>query len=195
MRELPRVFPPYPRYMANTGSSFAWAIHYLHPFDRRIAGQRDANGGIFRACLDFASMGWAIGNSVGTALACPGAPVVCITGDGTLLMRGQEITVAAQEKLPVVFVLLNDSALGMFKHGQRLAGAERIGFELSKVDLASSARAMGAEAYTIHTPLDLPALDTEEICQRQGPTLLDVRIDPKEVPPMGTRMRTLSGPR
>ena len=107
-------------------------------------------------------------------------------------MSGQEITVAVAEKLAVIFVVLNDAALGMVKHGQRLGGAEQIGFELPAVDFCAMAKAMGADAYTIRSPQDLLALDSKAICTRSGPTLLDVHIDPEEVPPMGVRMKALA---
>jgi acetolactate synthase-1/2/3 large subunit len=191
MRELPRLFPPHTRYLADTGSSFAWAIHYLHPFDRRISGKRDARGGGCRVCLEFASMGWAIGSAVGTALVRRGDPVVCITGDGSLLMNGQEITVAIQEQLPVVIVVLNDGALGMVKHGQRLGGAEQTAFELPHANYAQFAKSLGAGSYIVRSPQDLLKLDIKKICARAGPTLLDVRVDPEEVPPIGVRMRGL----
>lgn len=187
MRELSNLFPPNTRYLADTGASFAWATHYLHPYDRRLAGKRDAHGGLFRAALEFASMGWAIGSSIGTALARPGNPVVCITGDGSVLMNGQEITVATQEKLPVVFVVLNDGGYGMVKHGQRLTGAENIGTEIPETDFAAFAKAMGVESHVINSPDDLLSLDIAAICNRQGPTLLDVRIDRDEVPPISVR--------
>jgi acetolactate synthase I/II/III large subunit len=192
MRELTSLFPPSTRFLADTGNSVAWAIHYLHPFDRRIAGHRQAYGGVFRSCLEFASMGWAIGSAIGTALACPGSPVVCITGDGSLLMSGQEITVAIQERLPVIYVVLNDASLGMVRHGQRLAGAEAIGCELPEADYAAFARAMGAQAHVIRSPQDLLALDIRAMCTRPGPTLLDVRIDPEEMPPIESRIKTLA---
>lgn len=187
MRELPNLFPAHTHYLADVGNSFAWAIHYLHPYDRRIAGRRDAKGGLFRATLDFAPMGWAIGSAVGTALAHPGEPVVCITGDGAMLMSGQEITVAIQEELPVIYVVLNDNAFGMVKHGQRMTGAEPIAFDLPKVDFAQFAKAMGAQAFTINSAEDLIKLDGAAICRRPGPTLLDVRIDAEAIPPIGGR--------
>lgn len=136
-------------------------------------------------------MGWAIGAAVGTSLGCPTNPVVCVTGDGSLLMSGQEITVAVQERLPVIFIVLNDSALGMVKHGQRLTGAESIGFELPAVDYCAFAKAMGAAAFTIRSLQDLLDLDVDAMCNRAGPTLLDARIDPEEVPPMTVRLRGL----
>ncbi|ROR32017.1 thiamine pyrophosphate-binding protein [Inmirania thermothiophila] len=193
MTELTRLFPPSTRYFADTGSSLAWTIHYLHPYDRRVAGRRDAHGGLYRTCVNFASMGWAIGASVGAAVGARGTPVVCIVGDGAMLMSGQEITVALQERVPVVFVVLNDGALGMVKHGQRLGGAERIGTELPETDFAAMARAMGVPGHVIRSPQDLEALDVAAICARPGPTLLDVRIDPEEIPPMGKRVRVLQG--
>jgi acetolactate synthase I/II/III large subunit len=191
MRELATIFPPNTQFLADSGNSLAWAIHYLHPFDRRLAGQRTWHAGTFHIALEFASMGWAIGAAVGTALGFLGNPVVCITGDGSLLMSGQEITVAVQEKLPVIFVILNDAALGMVKHGQRLATAEPIGFELPEIDYCAYAKAMGAAGYIIRSPQDLSDLDVSEICKRGGPTLLDVRIDREEVPPIGIRIKVL----
>lgn len=182
MRELPRLFPIHTRYLADTGTSFAWATHYLHPF----------TSGVYRVGMGFGAMTWAIGGAVGAALGCPGTPVVCITGDGSFLMSGQEMTVAVAEKLPVIFVVLNDQALGMVKHGQRLAGAEQVGCNITEVDFCMIARSMGAAAHTIRSPQDLAALDIEAICKRQGPTLLDVHIDPTEVPPIGVRMKALS---
>lgn len=191
MRDLTRLFPPNTHYLVDSGNSLSWAIHYLHPHDRRLAGRRVVNSSIFWTCLEFASMGWSIGAAIGTALAKPGAPVVCLTGDGSLLMSGQEITVAVDLKLTVIFVVLNDSALGMVKHGQRLAGAEAVGFELPQADLAAMARALGAEGIVIESPRDMDALDIGEICARPGPTLLDVRVDRDEIPPMASRIRML----
>lgn len=85
MRELPRVLPSNTYYLADSGASLSWAIHYLHPYDRRMSGRRDGRGGLFHAVTEFASMGWAIGSAVGAALARPGDPVACITGDGSML--------------------------------------------------------------------------------------------------------------
>jgi acetolactate synthase-1/2/3 large subunit len=106
-------------------------------------------------------------------------------------MNGQEITVAVAEGLTVIYVVLNDGALGMVKHGQRLTGAEQIGTSLPATDFVLMARGMGADAYVINSPEDLESLDIKALCTRPGPTLLDVRIDPEEVPPMATRLKAL----
>jgi acetolactate synthase-1/2/3 large subunit len=209
MAELSRRFPPTTRFVADAGNSTAWAIHHLELRNRRSSAlsvarphdkdactsppieRRHDHAGWLRVLMDFAPMGWAIGAAVGIARAKPDCPVVCITGDGSYLMNGQEITVAAQEGLTVIFVILNDSALGMVKHGQRLAGAERIAFELPRIDYRLMAQAMGITGHVIESPEDFQALDMELILNRQGPTLLDVRIDGEEIPPMNLRMQTL----
>jgi len=210
MVELSKRFPPTTRFLADAGNATAWTIHYLESRNNRRLGlvpstgttdvtantawhgeRRHDHAGWLRVLMDFAPMGWAIGAAVGVARAKADCPVVCITGDGSYLMNGQEITVAAQEGLTVIFVILNDAALGMVKHGQRLAGAERVAFELPTVDFAKLAQALGVPGHVIHGPADFDALDMNEILNRKGPTLLDIRIDGEEVPPMDLRMQTL----
>lgn len=202
MKALSQHFPPSTRFVADAGNSAVWAVHCLQPQDRRTArlnpllhtaseNRRESNSSWLGVTMDFAPMGWAIGAAIGIASGNSGCPVVCITGDGSYLMNGQEITVAAAQGLNVVFVVLNDGALGMVKHGQRLAGAEPIGFELPRVDYRLMAQAMGIPGHVIESPQDLEKIDFNTIIRRQGPTLLDVRIDGEEPVPMGVRMKTL----
>jgi acetolactate synthase-1/2/3 large subunit len=186
MRELGWRSPPDTRFLTDTGNSTIWAIHHLGMHDHQPSA-----GGWMRVTMNFAPMGWAIGGAVGTALANRAVPVVCITGDGSLLMNGQEMTVAFTEKLTVLFVILNDAALGMVKHGQRLAGAEQIGFELPAVDFRMLAESMGIPGHVIHTAQDFENLDLDAILSHPGPTVLDVRVDREESPPMELRLRTM----
>lgn len=191
MRELTRLLPPGTRFIVDTGNGQAWAIHYLHPIGEPILGPHPGSGGSFRNCAEFVSMAWSMGAAIGTALGNRENPVICIIGDGSYLMSGQEITVAVQEKLTVIFVVLNDSALGMVKHGQKLTKSESIGFELPDVDYSACAKAMGAQGFTIRTAEELLSLDILTLCNHPGPTLLDVRIDPNEVAPIAARIKIL----
>ena len=190
MRELGWRSPPDTRFLVDSGNSTTWAIHDLAMHDHLHSA-----GGWMRVTMNFAPMGWAIGGAGGTALGNRAVPVVCITGDGSLLMNGQEMTVALTEKLSVVFVILNDSALGMVKHGQRLAGAEPVGFELPVVDFRLLAESMGIPGHVIRTSEDFDSLDLDAILRHPGPTVLDVRVDREEAPPMELRLRTLGSAR
>lgn len=181
MHDLTMRFPDDTRFVADAGNAWAWTTHYLHL----------KQGNRYRIGMGFGAMAWAIGAAVGTALGCRGTAVVCITGDGSFLMSGQEITVAVAEKLPVIYVVLNDRALGMVKHGQILRGGARIAFELPPVDFVGMAKSLGADAYAVHSPQDLEQLDCVAMCNAKGPTLLDVHVDIDEVPPIGARIKAL----
>jgi len=173
--ELILRFPPETRFLIDNSNSVPWSIHYFfnhHPENYHLP-------------TGFASMGWAIGAAVGMALGARNTPVVCFTGDGCFLMSGQEITVAVEQRLPVIFVVLNDHSYGMIKHAHLLAGTEPRGFGIPPVDFCRMAKAAGAEAYTIRHPNDFEQLDCHAMCSRKGPTLLEVYIDPEEMPPLG----------
>ena len=215
MRELPEALPLGTRFVADGTAAYFWAIHYLHIPDRRAAqrrtGAESGNGrgnnsnamlrrrldrrtsseSLYRCSGEFSGMGWGLGAAIGMAFGNPKLPVVVLTGDGSMLMNGQEITVAAQSRLPVIFAVLNDCGLGTVKHGQRMAGAEQIGYEIPPVDFAAMGRAMGVDGCTIHSVEDFNSVDLSDIIRTPRPFLLDIMIDPEEVPPIGRRMAAL----
>jgi acetolactate synthase-1/2/3 large subunit len=174
IREIIQRFPFETRFLIDNSNSVPWTIHYS--FHHRHES--------YHLSIGFASMGWAIGASVGMALGTPDVPVVCFTGDGCFLMSGQEITVAVREKLPVTFVVLNDQAYGMIKHGHRLSGTEQVDLSIPPVDFSMMAKAVGANAHTILHVEDFEQLNFQSFYRRKGPTLLDVHIDPEEKPPL-----------
>ena len=169
----------------DTGNAIAWLVHVLGARGTRASDVRA------RTSLEFAAMGWAIGAAIGASIGDPGRTSVCLAGDGAWLLSGQELTVAVRHRLPVVFIILNDGALGMVMHGQRLSGAEPIGFTLPATDFAALARAHGADAVTVHDTRDLEGFDPFARSAMDGPLVIDARVDPEAVPPMHARVRTL----
>lgn len=173
--ELMQNFPPETRYVVDIGNCLPWTAHYLlqqHP----------------EHYLNFfaqPSMGSAPGGSIGVAMGAPNTPVVCVTGDGSFLMYGQEIGVAVSERLPVIFVILNDHAFGMVKNRHRQIGKEAVDLDLPCVDFSLMAQAVGATGITIRHPDDFAQIDYQALISRPGPTVLDVHIDPDEILPMG----------
>jgi len=171
------------RIFVDAGNAWAWTIHYLN---------RRNDEGLYRVGWGLGSMMWAIGASIGSAIGNRRASTLCITGDGAYLMGSQEITVAGQQNIPVVFLVLNDSALGMVMHGQKLGNQESIGWQLNTVDYAAMARAMGIDGIVIESPSQLDDLDWSAMLRKTQPTLLDVRVDRDEIPPMEDRIAGLS---
>ncbi|WP_111979677.1 thiamine pyrophosphate-binding protein [Algibacillus agarilyticus] len=179
---LSSSLPTHTRVFIDTGNIWAWATHYLIG---------SANQGYYRVAMGFGSMAWSIGAAIGSAFAARNEPHVCIVGDGAWLMSSHEIGVAVQHTLPIVFIVLNDSAFGMIRHGQNLNNAESIGWQLNKVDFSALAVAQGANGIIIETPEQLDELDINQLFTLKVPTLIDVRIDPDEVPPMMNRVNNL----
>jgi acetolactate synthase-1/2/3 large subunit len=172
--ELIERLPMESRYFIDNSNSVPWSIHYFfHPRPEA-----------YHLSIEFATMAWAIGAAIGSEFADRSSPAVCITGDGCYLMSGQEITVALEDKLPVIFVVINDSAYGLIRHAHRHGGKEKVEFAIPNVDFAMMARATGARAYTIRTARELESVDWKVMADRQGPTLLDIWVDPEDAPPL-----------
>jgi acetolactate synthase-1/2/3 large subunit len=180
--EFAKHIPSEYRLHLDAGNTWAWFTHYHHSSNTL---------GHYHIAMGFGSMGWAIGAAVGS---CMGSrkPSVCITGDGSYLMAGQEITVALQHQLPVIYVVFNDSVLGMVKHGQKLGGAEPIGFSLPTINFAKMAEAMGIEGIQVKTVDELMNINWQRLGQKQAPTMIDLHIDPTEIPPMAQRVKGLA---
>ncbi|EWH11183.1 putative acetolactate synthase large subunit [Catenovulum agarivorans DS-2] len=181
--QLAKMLPQETRVHVDAGNAWSWATHYY---------QRKDSKGLYRIAMGFGSMGWAISSAIGARFAKDSGPTLCITGDGSYLMSAQEITVAAQHNLPVVILVLNDAALGMVKHGQKLGNAEPIGYELNHVSYADLAESMGIRGITVKTPGELADIDWSGLFKADGPTLIDAIIDPDEIPPMGERVKGLA---
>jgi len=183
---LSQQVPPHTRLYADAGNAFFWAPHYWHPRGERVIAVNR-----MPISMSFAAMGWALGAAIGGKLANPRAPVLCLSGDGSCLMNGQEISVAQQLGLNVVFVVLNNGVLGTVMHGQRMRGLEDTANVLPQADFAMIARAMGIEAHRISRIAELEALDVASLFARRGPVLLDVLVDAAVAPPIGQRLRNL----
>ena len=64
------------------------------------------------------TMGFGLPAAMGVQLAHPGAPVACITGEGSIQMNIQELSTCKQFHLPIKIILLNNGYLGMVRQWQ-----------------------------------------------------------------------------
>lgn len=138
-----------------------------------------------------ATMGFAVPAAVAAALARPGRPVVCLTGDGGLGMCLAELETIARRRLPVTVVVVNDSSLSLIAVKQQPARhGGRAAVRFGSSDYAAVAGGLGLDAATVHEPETLgPALDAAVASGR--PWLLDVIADPAPYRPL---FDTIRGP-
>lgn len=66
------------------------------------------------------TMGYGLPAAIGAQCAYPDEQVVCIAGDGGIVMNIQELATAVQYKLPVKVAIINNKYLGMVRQWQQL---------------------------------------------------------------------------
>jgi acetolactate synthase-1/2/3 large subunit len=182
IRDLAASLPEDTLYFVDNGSSMAWAINRLNvtvPYT-------------FYVALGFASMGFAVAASIGAKLAAGDRPVVALVGDGSFLMNGMEVATAVNYNIPVIWVVMNNSMLGMVYHGRKLAVIpEVIKSTFKQVDIVKLAEGLGARGIRITKPGQINKKMMDNIISAGVPTVIDVIIDAEEVPPIHSRIAAL----
>ena len=123
-------------------------------------------------------LGWGLPAAVGVALA-EKQPVVCVIGDGSAMYSIQALWTAVQEKLPLVMIVQNNHGYGAMKSFSQLLGrpSEPPGIRLPGISYPDVARGFGAVGVEVTRSSDIyQAL--QSALQREGPTLIDLQIDP-----------------
>ncbi|MBM3216979.1 biosynthetic-type acetolactate synthase large subunit [Candidatus Poribacteria bacterium] len=156
---------------SDVGQHQMWAAqHYQHMRPRRWLN----SGGL-------GTMGFGMPAALGAQVAAPEDLVVCISGDGSIIMNIQELITLKTERLPVKVVILNNYWLGMVRQWQELMYDQRYAAsDLSdNPDFAAVAEAFGVKGMTVTDPALLRS-QLEEAFAHDGPVVLDVRVDPTE---------------
>lgn len=128
--------------MLDVGNHQMWAAQSLE----LGPGQRFLTSG------GMGSMGFALPAAIGTALACPGQPVVMIAGDGGFQLNIQELQTVVGNRLPIKMVILNNQCYGMVRQFQQSYFEERYQstyWGYSAPDFAQVAHAYGIASHTV----------------------------------------------
>lgn len=96
--------------VTDVGLNQLWVTQFLEMNGKR---QLLTSGGL-------GTMGYGLPAAIGAALGNPGAPVVCISGDGGAQMNIQELATASALETPVIFCIFNNTCLGNVKQMQKM---------------------------------------------------------------------------
>lgn len=135
------------------------------------------------------AMGYDLPSAVGACLARPDARVLCVVGDGSFQINGQELGTLAEYQLPAKIVVLDNRRLAMVSQFQKITwGHDPSTGDRASVDFAGLAKSYGIPSFRMAGMEDWEQHGTQTIqafLDEPGPALLWVSIDPRcEVSPM-----------
>jgi len=157
---------------ADVGGFRLWAMQAFRTYDPNQ----------YVAAGSWAGMGVGLPAAIGAALATPDEDVVCLTGDGGLMMCIHELHTAAQEDLDLVTVVSQNDDYGIISKSPKIAEyTDDHRFTWEAPDFVDIAEGFGCWASHVDTVGDLRS-DLEEALARDDgvPKLIAVDVETEE---------------
>ncbi|BAT59364.1 acetolactate synthase isozyme 3 large subunit [Variibacter gotjawalensis] len=127
------------------------------------------------------TMGYGLPAAVGVQMAHPKALVIDIAGEASVLMNMQEMSTAAQYRLPIKIFILNNEYMGMVRQWQELLHGGRYSESYSEAlpDFVKLAEAYHAVGIRCSNPADLDDA-IKEMINVDKPVIFDCLVDKME---------------
>lgn len=135
-----------------------------------------------------ASMGFALPAAIAAALHDPARGAVCMTGDGGLMMVAGELATAAETGARLVVIVFNDGALSLIDIKQQQRQLPPAGVRWQRPDFARVAEGLGVAGFVARDADEYRAALAAAFAI-DGPSLVDVRLDPAGYPAQLQAMR------
>lgn len=161
-------------FVVDTGVVTLWCGNWL-----RQSGQQR-----LLASFNNAAVGTSLGQANGIQALDRTRQVIVAVGDGGFTMLLGEFMTSVEHRLPVKVIVFNNREWGLVHLEMEQAGLPAFeGSEFPNLDFAAFALACGAQGFTAKTPEQLD-LALEQLLAAPGPAVLNVFIDPNELPVM-----------
>jgi benzoylformate decarboxylase len=122
-------------------------------------------------------LGYSLPAAVGMALGRRGSRIVCLIGDGSAMYSIQALWTAAQRKLPLTVVVINNSGYGAMRSFSQVMQVRNVpGLELPGLDFVKIAQGMGCDAVRVTKSAEL-ASALKRGLSHDGASLIEVVVD------------------
>jgi benzoylformate decarboxylase len=122
-------------------------------------------------------LGYSLPAAVGIALGRPNIRTVCLIGDGSAMYSIQALWTAAQRKLPLTVVVVNNGGYGAMRSFSQVMQVRNVpGLELPGIDFVSIAQGLGCDGVRVSRSSELmPAL--KRGMTHGGASVIEVMVD------------------
>jgi benzoylformate decarboxylase len=122
-------------------------------------------------------LGYSLPAAVGLSLGRPGVRTVCLIGDGSAMYSIQALWTAAQRKLPLTVVVINNLGYGAMRSFSQVMQVRNVpGLELPGIDFVKIAEGMGCHAVRVAKACEL-ASALKYGLSYNGVSLIEVMVD------------------
>jgi benzoylformate decarboxylase len=122
-------------------------------------------------------LGYSLPAAVGMALGRGERRTVCLIGDGSAMYSIQALWTAAQRKLPLTIVVINNSGYGAMRSFSQVMQVRNVpGLDLPGIDFVKIAQGMGCDAVRVAKSSELAAALTRGLAH-DGVSLVEVMVD------------------
>jgi benzoylformate decarboxylase len=122
-------------------------------------------------------LGHGLPAAVGVALGRPGVRTVCLVGDGSAMYSIQALWTAAQRKLPLTVVVINNQGYGAMRSFSQVMQVRNVpGLDMPGVDFVKITEGMGCEAVRVTKSSEL-ASALKRALAYGGTSLVEVMVD------------------
>ncbi|MBM9502609.1 biosynthetic-type acetolactate synthase large subunit [Leptospira sp. 201903071] len=153
----------------DVGQHQMWVAQY---YSFQTQGSLLTSGGL-------GTMGFGLPSAIGAALVSPGKRIVCVSGDGSILMNIQELDTLRELNLDVTILLMNNGHLGLVRQQQELFFSSR--FSASKfvtpTNFKKIASSFGIPSYELKEESFVSEL-LSEVFEKKGPSFIVLRVSP-----------------
>ena len=127
------------------------------------------------------TMGYGLPAAVGVQIANPGKLVIDIAGEASVLMTMQEMSTAAQHRLPIKIFILNNQYMGMVRQWQELLHEKNYSesYTAALPDFVKLAEAYGCVGIRATKPSELDN-KIKEMIDVDKPVIFDCEVDKGE---------------